>query len=211
MAECFPETLGYTIQIEWAHRHIVARLHIQRIAGHCLDTAGVDHPLTSLILGGARSGKSSYAESLARDFNGPRVYIATAEAGDSEMAERIAAHRKRRGHGWRTVEEATDLPAALADAAGTGTFILVDCLTLWISNLLLAEEDCDAALDALIDTLGKSDGQITIVSNEVGLGIVPDNALARRFRDIAGLANQRVAAACDEVILVTAGLPQKLK
>lgn len=164
-----------------------------------------------LVLGGARSGKSSYAEALASAAEGPRTYIATAEAGDSEMAERIAAHRKRRGRSWTTLEEPLDLPAALAKVAKPDGFVLVDCLTLWLSNLLLAGQDCETAVDRLVDILGNCSGHVVIVSNEVGVGIVPDNALARRFRDVAGVANQRVAAACDEVVLVTAGLPQTLK
>lgn len=165
----------------------------------------------TLILGGARSGKSHYAETLAGVPNGPRVYIATAQARDKEMAERIAAHQERRGDDWSTIEEPLDLPAALQNAAQPDTVILVDCLTFWLSNLLLADEDCDTAVKNLTDALGDCSGQIIIVSNEVGLGIVPENELARRYRDIAGTANQRVAEVCDEVVLVTAGLPLVLK
>lgn len=164
-----------------------------------------------LILGGARSGKSHYAETLAAALEGPRIYIATAQAGDKEMAARIAAHQERRGRGWITIEEPLDLPSTLQNAAKPDTVILVDCLTLWLSNLLLADADCGAAVSNLTDVLGGCSGHIIMVSNEVGLGIVPDNALARRFRDIAGTANQRVAEICDEVVLVTAGLPLPLK
>ncbi len=165
----------------------------------------------TLVLGGARSGKSRYAETLAGAVEGARIYIATAQAGDAEMAARIAAHQERRGHGWTTQEAALDLPATLGNAARPDTVILVDCLTLWLSNLLLAEQDCDGAVSSLVDVLESCSGRVIVVSNEVGLGIVPDNELARRFRDIAGTTNQRVAEACDEVILVTAGLPQVLK
>lgn len=165
----------------------------------------------TLILGGARSGKSRHAEVLASAIEGSPVYIATARPGDAEMAARIATHRERRGEEWTTIEEALHLPAALEQASHPDSIILVDCLTLWLSNLLLAERDCEAAIANLIDVLEDCPGQIILVSNEVGLGIVPENELARRFRDIAGIANQRVAEICDEVVLVTAGLPLVLK
>ena len=164
-----------------------------------------------LVLGGARSGKSTYAESLAENWEGPRVYIATAQAHDEEMAERIKAHRDRRGADWATLEAPLDLPGELGEAASPDTFILVDCLTLWLTNVLLAEEDCELAVVELLEVLSDASGTIVLVSNEVGYGIVPDNELARRFRDLAGVANQRVAQAVDEVVLVTAGLPMVLK
>jgi adenosylcobinamide kinase / adenosylcobinamide-phosphate guanylyltransferase len=162
-----------------------------------------------LVLGGARSGKSRYAEGLADGAAGDRLYIATAQPGDAEMAARIASHRQRRGLGWTTLEAPIELAGALATAdAG---FVLIDCITLWISNLLLADLDIAPRLEALAEALAARQRTVAVVSNEVGLGIVPDNALARRFRDEAGLANQRLARACDEVVLLTAGLPQKLK
>ena len=162
-----------------------------------------------LVLGGARSGKSRYAEGLADDIAGDRLYIATARPGDEEMAARIAAHRQRRGPGWTTLEAPLALAEALAGA--DAPFVLIDCITLWISNLLLADIDIAPRVEALAEALRARQGTVAVVSNEVGLGIVPDNALARRFRDAAGLANQRLAQACDEVVLLTAGLPLKLK
>jgi adenosylcobinamide kinase/adenosylcobinamide-phosphate guanylyltransferase len=162
-----------------------------------------------LVLGGARSGKSRYAEGLAEGVPGDRLYIATAQAGDEEMAARIAAHRQRRGDNWTTREAPIDLAEALEAAAAP--FVLIDCITLWISNLLLADIDIAPRVEALAEALRARQGPVAVVSNEVGLGIVPDNALARRFRDEAGLANQRLAQACDEVVLLTAGLPLKLK
>ena len=162
-----------------------------------------------LVLGGARSGKSRFAESLAAGFAGEKVYIATAQPGDEEMAARIAAHRQRRGERWTTLEAPIALTEALTGA--TAPFVLVDCITLWISNLLLADIDIAPRVEALAKALRARQGTVAVVSNEVGLGIVPDNALARRFRDEAGLTNQRLAQACDEVVLVTAGLPLKLK
>ncbi len=164
-----------------------------------------------LVLGGARSGKSRYAEARAEAAGARLCYIATAEANDEEMADRIAHHRARRGSSWATVEAPLELPGAIAEAAGDDTALLVDCLTLWLSNLILAERDPDAEADRLIASVRHAGGTIILVSNEVGLGIVPDNALARRFRDAAGLANQRVAGIADEVVLVTAGLPLTLK
>ena len=162
-----------------------------------------------LVLGGARSGKSRYAEGLADGIAGDRLYIATAQPGDEEMAVRIAAHRQRRGDHWTTLEAPLALAEALAGA--DAPFVLIDCLTLWISNLLLADIDIAPRVEALAEALRARPGTVAVVSNEVGLGIVPDNALARRFRDEAGLANQRLAQACDEVVFLAAGLPLKLK
>lgn len=163
----------------------------------------------SLVLGGARSGKSRFAESLASRTPGPRRYIATAEAFDDEMRERISLHRHQRGDGWDTVEAPLDLAAALA-APGTG-FVLVDCITIWLNNLICHERDVAAAVAGLCAVLPDIAADVVLVSNEVGLGIVPDNALARRFRDAQGLANQRLAAAADEVYFIAAGLPLRLK
>ena len=162
-----------------------------------------------LVLGGARSGKSRFAESLAVGFAGEKIYIATAQPGDEEMAARIAAHRGRRGPEWSTVEAPVELVEALEKAAGN--VVLIDCVTLWVSNLLLAGAEVAPSIERLAEALRAQAGTVVVVSNEVGLGIVPDNALARRFRDDAGLANQRLAQACDEVVLVAAGLPLKLK
>lgn len=164
-----------------------------------------------LVLGGARSGKSAYAESLAEGWEDKRIYIATAQAHDEEMAGRIKAHRDRRGEDWKTVGAVLDLPGALREAAGEGTFVLIDCLTLWLTNVMLAEEDCELAVTELLVALSDAPGTIVLVSNEVGSGIVPGNELARRFRDAAGNANRRVATESDVVVLVTAGLPMMLK
>lgn len=163
------------------------------------------------MLGGARSGKSRRAQVLAEECAGERVFVATAQAFDREMAERIALHQRDRDESWRTVEAPIDLAGAIAREAREGRVLLVDCLTLWVSNLLLADADIEAAGDALVNGLADTAGDIVLVSNEVGYGIVPDNALARRFRDAAGRLNQRVAAACDVVELVVAGLPLRIK
>jgi adenosylcobinamide kinase/adenosylcobinamide-phosphate guanylyltransferase len=164
----------------------------------------------TLVLGGARSGKSRYAESLITALPPPWIYVATAQAGDDEMAARIAAHRTRRGGGWQTVEAPRDLAGALR-AAPPGLPVLVDCLTLWLSNRMLAEADLDRETEELEQVLADRDAPVVLVSNEVGFGIVPDNALARRFRDRQGLLNQRLAAGADRVVLVVAGLPLVVK
>ena len=165
----------------------------------------------TLILGGARSGKSAYAEQLAKGWKGERIFIATAQAHDEEMAERIKAHRLRRGQDWTTRGAVLDLPGALRDAAAKDKFILIDCLTLWLTNVILSEEDHERAVSDLLNALADVPGTIALVSNEVGSGIVPGNELARSFRDAAGRANQRVAKEVDEVVLITAGLPLTLK
>ncbi|MBP2312307.1 bifunctional adenosylcobinamide kinase/adenosylcobinamide-phosphate guanylyltransferase [Azospirillum soli] len=165
----------------------------------------------TLVLGGARSGKSRHAEGLVTSAPGPRVYIATAQIWDAEMAERVARHKDDRGPGWTTVEEPLDLPGALRRHAVAGTNVLVDCLTLWLSNLLMAEADVPAKAAELLGALAEVDGRVVLVSNEVGLGIVPDNALARRFRDHAGRLHQDVAAVASRVVFVAAGLPLVLK
>lgn len=139
------------------------------------------------------------------------LYVATAQAGDGEMAERIDRHRAERGARWRTVEVPLALPQALAENDATGRVLLVDCLTLWLSNLLLAEREIPAARRELIGALAVPKATVIVISNEVGMGIVPDNALARRFRDEAGRLHQEIAACADEVWLVTAGLAQPLK
>lgn len=164
-----------------------------------------------LVLGGARSGKSSYAQAVAEQTTGDLIYIATAQAFDAEMTDRIARHRSDRGPRWQTVESPLSLTDAITEHQNAGKTILVDCLTLWLSNLILGEHDIPAALSALTTILQSAPANIILVSNEVGQGIVPDNALARRFRDEAGWLNQAVARIADEVWFVTAGLPQKLK
>ncbi|QOZ35281.1 bifunctional adenosylcobinamide kinase/adenosylcobinamide-phosphate guanylyltransferase [Bradyrhizobium sp. CCBAU 53421] len=163
-----------------------------------------------LITGGARSGKSRRAELRARSFPGQPVYVATAEALDAEMDERIAMHRARRSRDWIEREVPLDLVEALAETDGGGAR-LVDCLTLWLSNLLHAERDWSREVTRLADALPRQHSPVIMVTNEVGFGIVPDNALARTFRDAAGLMNQSIAGAADEVEFVVAGLPMKLK
>lgn len=163
-----------------------------------------------LITGGARSGKSKRAETRARSFPGQPVYIATAEALDGEMEERIAWHRARRGTDWIEREVPLDLVPVLLATDGGGAR-LVDCLTLWLSNLMHAERDWEHEVNALAATLPRLESPVVLVTNEVGLGIVPDNALARSFRDAAGIMNQAIAAAAGEVEFVVAGLPMKLK
>ena len=164
----------------------------------------------ALVLGGARSGKSAHAEALVTAHPAPWLYLATGQALDAEMQARIAEHRARRAPGWQTEEVPLDLAAALA-AVPPGRPALVDCLTLWLSNLLLADRDPDAESSRLAEALDRRHGPLVLVANEVGLGIVPDNALSRRFRDAAGRLNQRVAALADTVVLTVAGLPLRLK
>lgn len=167
------------------------------------------NPVT-LVLGGSRSGKSAHAEGLCAPF-GERIYLATAEATDDEMAERIERHRKRRGDGWVTHETPIGLPAAILAHAAAHRVVLVDCLSVWLGNLMHHERDVLAAGEALAAALQSCRGPVVLVSNEVGSGIVPDNAMARSFRDYVGSLHQGVAAAADNVTLVTAGLPLALK
>ncbi len=164
-----------------------------------------------LVLGGARSGKSAYAERLVIKSGLQRTYLATAEAGDAEMAARIAHHRARRADGWNTVEEPDAVEAALEKAAGEGRAVLVDCLTLWLSNLMHSRADLEARTATLCRTAQRLSGLVVFVSNEVGLGLVPDTPLGRQFRDAQGRLNQAVAAAADRVLFVAAGLPLVLK
>jgi adenosylcobinamide kinase/adenosylcobinamide-phosphate guanylyltransferase len=164
-----------------------------------------------LILGGARSGKSRHAERLAWQSGLQVVYIATGWAGDEEMATRIAHHQAQRPKDWQTVEEPHALAAALATHAAPGRCLLVDCLTLWLTNLMLGGHAWQAAGRALVAALAAQADPVIFVTNEVGAGIVPDNALAREFRDAAGTLNQWVAAVADEVTLAVAGLPLKVK
>ncbi|WP_430391282.1 bifunctional adenosylcobinamide kinase/adenosylcobinamide-phosphate guanylyltransferase [Dyella sp. 20L07] len=169
--------------------------------------------MRSLILGGARSGKSALAERLAAASGHEVVYIATAQARDAEMEARIAHHRASRPSHWRCVEEPLALAAALQDHARPGRCVLVDCLTLWLSNLLGADDSTRFAIEreALLNVMPSITGQVLLVSNEVGLGVVPMGELTRRFVDEAGRLHQALAAQCERVLFVAAGLPLALK
>ncbi|KIL97975.1 Adenosylcobinamide-phosphate guanylyltransferase [Paramagnetospirillum magnetotacticum MS-1] len=166
-------------------------------------------PPSTLVLGGARSGKSAYAESLFGEA--PALYLATGQALDGEMAERIDHHRRRRGAGWSTLEEPLDLADALDNVMRPDRPVLVDCLTMWLSNLMHAGRDIDRCLDRLCEVLSAPNGPVVLVSNEVGMGLVPETSLGRAFRDHQGRVNQRVAAQCRRVVFVAAGLPLILK
>ena len=163
-----------------------------------------------LITGGARSGKSSFAEQRVREFGAPLVYIATAEAFDSEMKDRIVLHQARRGPDWETFHAPLNLPQALLEADGKGP-CLVDCLTIWLNNLMFAEQETATAADHLVKAIAARSDPVVLVTNEVGNGIVPENALARRFRDEAGRMNQIIAAAVDEVYVSISGIPVRIK
>ncbi|HWZ67916.1 MAG TPA: bifunctional adenosylcobinamide kinase/adenosylcobinamide-phosphate guanylyltransferase [Stellaceae bacterium] len=174
------------------------------------DVSGL--PPVTLVLGGARSGKSRYAERMVENAAASGgTYCATAEAGDAEMAERIAAHRARRGPFWRTVEEPLALSPVIATETTPERPLLIDCLTLWLSNLLLAPKPIDEEADMLCGALRLAAGPVVLVANEVGLGLVPETPLGRQFRDAAGRLNQQVAALADRVVFVAAGLPLVLK
>ena len=173
------------------------------VAGSC---SGV-----TLVLGGARSGKSRFAESLAPRGGVQCVYVATAETIDDEMASRIAVHRARRGPAWRTVEAPIELAQAIARESTPRTWLLVDCLTVWLGNLMHHGPDVDAAREALLESLTAAPGPVVLVANEVGLGIVPDNPMARAFRDHAGRLNQAVARVAERVCFVAAGIAVTLK
>lgn len=164
-----------------------------------------------LVLGGARSGKSSYAEKMVESSGLQPLYLATGRAFDKEMENRIAIHRDRRGSEWQTVEEPLDLIGALTLNAATDRFVLVDCLTLWLTNLKMAERDITTETASLVAMLPNLAGPVVFVSSEVGLGIVPENRMAREFRDHAGFLHQAVAAIADEVYFMAAGLPLRMK
>ncbi|MBV8107402.1 MAG: bifunctional adenosylcobinamide kinase/adenosylcobinamide-phosphate guanylyltransferase [Hyphomicrobiales bacterium] len=164
-----------------------------------------------LVLGGARSGKSAYAQRLAEGAMAERLFLATAEASDPDMAARIARHQADRGAGWTTREEPLALAEALGAEARPGRVILIDCLTLWISNLMFAGRGVEAEIARLTQAISTLEGPAVIVSNEVGLGLVPETKLGRDFRDAQGRANREVARACDAVVLVAAGLPTLIK
>lgn len=173
-------------------------------AFHRAHSAGAAMSIT-LVLGGARSGKSRFAESLC---DKPRTYVATAQAFDGEMKARIARHRESRGREWTTVEAHLDLVGALRAAKGD---VLLDCLTLWLTNVVMAEREVEPEIDALIAQIKAMPNKVVIVSNELGLGLVPEHGLSRRFRDLHGVMNQRVAAAADCVVFTVAGIPQVIK
>ena len=179
-------------------------------------TIATDHSISTdenlvitFVIGGARSGKSRYAESVITALPPPWTYVATAEAGDAEMTERIAGHRARRGPNWNTIEAPRALAAALQ--AVRGKPVLVDCLTLWLSNLLLAEADIENEMVLLEQALAAATAPVALVANEVGSGVVPEFPLGRRFRDLQGILNQRIAARADRVVLVVAGIPLAVK
>jgi adenosylcobinamide kinase/adenosylcobinamide-phosphate guanylyltransferase len=168
----------------------------------------------TFITGGARSGKSAFAEKLALEIAGKRAYLATAQALDAEMVARIEHHRQRRGTAWDTYEEPLAIAELLIKLSGRYGVVLLDCLTLWLSNIMARSDEDSIVMargDELVSSIRDFSGSCIIVSNEVGLGIVPDNALARRFRDLAGFMNQRVAQAADEAYLLTSGIPMKIK
>jgi adenosylcobinamide kinase / adenosylcobinamide-phosphate guanylyltransferase len=174
---------------------------------HRPHSAGAEMTVT-LVLGGARSGKSRHAESLA---HGRKVYIATAEAFDDEMRDRIAKHRDQRGDGWETIEAPLELVSGLNSIRQGAHTVLIDCITVWLGNLTHRGRDIRTEVLVLCDTLKSVPFDVVVVSNEVGLSIVPENPMARAFRDEQGLANQRLAEVADNVVFVAAGLPLKLK
>lgn len=164
----------------------------------------------TLVLGGAASGKSAFAESLVTNGPNTPVYIATSQVFDAEMEDKVAAHRTMRGTNWHTIEEPLDIAAALA-LAPLGSPVLIDCATLWLTNIILRDDEVDAATHALVDAIARHPDPVVIVSNEVGYGIVPENALSRRFRNAQGRLNQQIAQQADCVVSVMAGLPLVLK
>ena len=176
-----------------------------------LERADVSLAPVTLVLGGARSGKSGYAERLVEAAATSGTYCATAEAGDAEMAERIAAHKARRGAFWRTVEEPLALAATIGVAAAAVRPLLIDCLTLWLTNIMLAGRHIETETEKLGASLRLAAGPVVLVANEVGMGLVPETTLGREFRDAAGRLNQQVAAIADRVVFVAAGLPLVLK
>ena len=176
-----------------------------------LVTPGISY----LVLGGAKSGKSGHAQKLAELLPPPRLFIATAQALDDEMKKKIEIHKKQRGEGWQTIEEPLEISKIIKKNSKTFSVILLDCITLWITNLLLMknlkQEDFEFHLKELTDAIIMAPSSVIVVSNEVGMGIVPESSLSRRFREFAGLANQHIARAVDKVVLCVAGFPLYLK
>jgi adenosyl cobinamide kinase/adenosyl cobinamide phosphate guanylyltransferase len=166
-----------------------------------------------LITGGARSGKSAYALDAAAKHEGPRAFIATMEPLDEETAERIRRHRAERGDGWETFEEPLEVAALMGRLCGSHEVVVLDCLTLWLSNVMRSGRDVEAEVEGLVGAVKRCrpKGALVVVTNEVGMGIVPENELARRFRDLAGMLNRKAAAEADEAYLVVSGLPVKIK
>lgn len=163
------------------------------------------------ITGGARSGKSSFAMAEASRINGKKAYIATAEALDEEMRQRIENHKRQRGNDWVTYEEPLKIAEVIKEIEGKYSAILIDCLTLWLSNLFMNNKKIEREIESFCCSLSTVHCPLFIVSNEVGMGIVPDNELSRKFRDMAGLLNQKIASTSDEVYMVMAGIPAKIK
>jgi adenosylcobinamide kinase/adenosylcobinamide-phosphate guanylyltransferase len=170
----------------------------------------LENPHLTLVLGGARSGKSRYAEAVTMTSAAPWIYIATAEPFDDEMRARTGEHKSRRGNDWQTVDAPTDLAGAIEDVPVDRT-VLVDCLTLWLNNLMFRKINIETAIENLEAALAERQTATVLVSNEVGFGIVPDNAEARRFRDLQGRLNQRIAAMAGRVVLMVAGIPMLVK
>ncbi len=192
------------------HRHDPTKLAVNT-GPRMLHHSSTSLLLPTLVLGGARSGKSQFAEKLAHGSGLTRIYLATATAGDDEMRRRIAHHRSQRGEGWRTVEEPLALTDTLARESSVERVVLVDCLTLWLSNLMHAGRDPAQETQKLADWLRATSRPVLLVSNEVGLGLVPETSLGRDFRDAQGRLNQAIAVAVPTVVFVAAGLPLWLK
>ncbi len=203
---CRSRPPGHGKAIDWGPHHVAT---VQVLRRRMMLSPGLLG--STLVLGGARSGKSAYAETLVESQPGACLYLATATSGDVEMQDRIRRHKARRGPRWATVEEPIALTGTLQRLAGPDHAVLVDCLTLWLSNLMAADSDVEDDIASLADALPSLRGPVVLVSNEVGLGIVPDNALARRFRDLAGRLHQAVASVVPAVTFVAAGLPLHLK
>ncbi len=173
------------------------------------------HKLLTLVLGGSKSGKSQYAQNLSETYPAPRLFIATARALDEEMKQKIERHKKQRGPGWCTIEEPLEIANAVEHNSNKYSVILIDCITLWISNMILKREvnqdEFEIQVNNLCKALEKALCPVIVVSNEVGMGIVPDTPLSRKFREYSGLANQQIAKTVDRVTLCVAGLPLHLK
>jgi adenosylcobinamide kinase/adenosylcobinamide-phosphate guanylyltransferase len=173
------------------------------------------NPHLTLVTGGAKSGKSRYALALCESLPGQKIFLATAQAGDEEMARRIRLHREGRGDQWQTLEEPLDLCSALAALAGQNRVVLLDCITLWLSNLLTKHGQVPKIIgleiDRLVDALASCAGPVVVVSNEVGMGIVPLDSLSRLYRDLAGEANQKIAARAGNVVAMFSGIPLVIK